>query len=148
MKKLNLYPRVREIIENHAIEAWPEECCGFLYGTEGDVRNISHAGQATNIKSENRRKRFEIGPLEYLQAEKYAMANNLELVGIYHSHPDHPAVPSEHDREQAAGYFSYIIVAVSKNKINKIRSWQLNDQHAFDEEEILDLKNVKMKSLI
>lgn len=144
MKNLKLYPKATETIENHALEAWPEECCGFLYGTEGIVREISHAGQSTNIKSENRRKRFEIDPLEYLQAEKYAMANNLELVGIYHSHPDHPAVPSEHDREQASGYFSYIIVAVSKNKINQIRSWQLNDQHMFEEEEIIDLNHVKV----
>ena len=146
MKKLKIYPLVIETIENHALETYPEECCGFLYGTEGDVREISHAGKATNIKSENKRKRFEIDPLEYLQAEKYAMANNLELLGIYHSHPDHPAVPSEHDLKQAAGYFSYIIVSVRKNKINNIRSWQLNDQHEFEEEEILDLIHVKVNS--
>jgi len=146
MKKLIIYLSATETMENHALETYPEECCGFLYGTEGDVREISHAGKTKNIKSENKRKKFKIDPLEYLRAEKYAMANKLELLGIYHSHPDHPAVPSEHDRENATGYFSYIIVSLGKNKINNIRSWQLNDQREFDEEKILESKHVKVNT--
>ncbi len=67
-------------------------------------------------------------------AEKFALENDLHLLGIYHSHPNHPAIPSEHDRVAALPYFSYVILSVKPETIDHIRSWQLNDASQFEEE--------------
>jgi len=67
-------------------------------------------------------------------AERYAEENNIQLLGIYHSHPEHPAIPSEQDRIAAQPWFSYLIVSVIKAQIDHIRSWRLNEIAAFEEE--------------
>jgi proteasome lid subunit RPN8/RPN11 len=71
-----------------------------------------------------------------LNAEKFADGSGLQLLGVYHSHPNHPAVPSEHDRIAAQPFFSYIIISVKENKIADLRSWQLDDHFQFKEETI------------
>jgi proteasome lid subunit RPN8/RPN11 len=67
-------------------------------------------------------------------AEKFAVENDVQLLGIYHSHPNHPAIPSEHDRVAALPYFSYVILSVKDGSIDHIRSWRLNDVSQFEEE--------------
>src|SRR5690606_14844018 len=82
-----------------ALRTYPDECCGFLLGADnGDERTIEEIIVIQNAKQGDKRRRFEIIPADYLKAEQYAEANNLTLLGVYHSHPDHPSVPSEHDR--------------------------------------------------
>jgi proteasome lid subunit RPN8/RPN11 len=130
---LTVFPQALHIIENHAIEEYPFECCGFLYGAEGSVRAIHEAKPVLNKVTENRKRRFEISPRDYLLAERYAVENNLTLLGVYHSHPDHPAVPSIHDFEQAVPFFSYIIASVSDTRILALRSWQLSEGHFVEE---------------
>jgi proteasome lid subunit RPN8/RPN11 len=129
---------VTEQMFKHAHQSYPEECCGFLFGMEDKKgnREISEIMVVDNIKDENRNKRFEIDPLDYMRAEKRADELNLNLLSIYHTHPNHPAKPSEHDRVQAIPYFSYIIISVSENRIENTTSWQLNEQEEFDEEKI------------
>jgi len=115
------------------VEDYPNECCGFLYGAEGSVRVIHEAKPVLNKVTENRKRRFEISPKDYLAAELYAVKNDLTLLGVYHSHPDHPAVPSIHDFQQAVPFFSYIIISVSGNRVQSLRSWQLSDGYFVEE---------------
>jgi proteasome lid subunit RPN8/RPN11 len=129
-------------IHDHALADYPNECCGFLYGENMPARQISLIRKVKNVKQGDQRRRFEISPLDYLAAENYALENNLELLGIYHSHPNHPARPSEHDRVQAVEVFSYIITSVTEDKINDTTSWRLTGDKQFKEEQLNILKTI------
>ena len=120
-----------------ALQTFPDECCGFFFGKEvGEERIVINILMANNSKEGDKRRRFEIAPKDYLNAEKFADENELQLLGVYHSHPNHPAIPSEHDRIAAQPFFSYIIISVQENEVAGIRSWQLNANLEFDEESI------------
>ncbi len=127
---------VQKIIVQHAVDTYPDECCGFLYGSEDSNgrRIITQAQVVKNVKEGDKRRRFEISPQDYIAAEKYAEEQQLELLGVYHSHPDHPAIPSEHDRAAAQPFFSYLIISVNNKEPGAIRSWRLNDDGQFEEE--------------
>ena len=120
----------------HAVTTFPDECCGFLYGTEHSdgSRIIIKILRVNNSKTGDKKRRFEISGKDYMQAEKFALENNMLLLGVYHSHPNHPAIPSEHDRIAALPYFSYVILSVKPQIIDHIRSWKLNDVSQFEEE--------------
>jgi proteasome lid subunit RPN8/RPN11 len=136
--KITVSKELMDEMKAHAMETYPFECCGFVFGrdhTKG--RQVSEVRRATNSKQGDQRRRFEIDPLDYLKAERYALEHNTTLVGIYHSHPDHPAIPSEHDLKQAVPFFSYLILSTAKDQVNKVTSWQL-DHQKFEEEEIIE----------
>lgn len=125
----------------HAESDYPNECCGFFYGlADGNQRHVRIVQEVENAKEGDQRRRFQIDPLDYQEAEKYAINHDLDLLGVYHSHPDHPAEPSEHDRKVAMPYFSYIIISVQNGKADTSRSWQLNESQQFDEE-LIKIKN-------
>ena len=129
-----------------ALNKFPHECCGFLYGLEeGDLRTITTVMIAKNNSPENLQRRFSISPEDYLNAENYAWESKLSLLGIYHSHPNHPAIPSEHDRLSAQPFFSYVIISVSENYISGMRSWRLNDEQQFYEEQIYQTNSHTIK---
>ena len=129
-----------------ALRSFPDECCGFMFGTEnGEERTISEIQIVNNAKEGDKRRRFEITPFDYMKAEQYAEANNLLLLGVYHSHPNHPSVPSEHDRVVAQPYFSYLIIAVRENEFVSLQSWRLNDDFQFDEEQIAREAEISIK---
>lgn len=136
---VKLNDKALEAINADAISAFPNECCGFLYGTEtGDVREITLAVPVTNSKEGDQRRRFEISPLDYLRAEQFALQNDTALLGVYHSHPNHPAIASEHDLAVAMPYFSYVIVSVREGEIADHKSWRLRDEvRAFLEETVI-----------
>ena len=120
-----------------ALKSYPDECCGFFFGNEtGEERIITRIVVVNNSKEGDKRRRFEIAPKDYLDAERYADEIEVQLLGVYHSHPNHPAVPSEHDRVAAQPYFSYVIISVKENEIADLRSWQLNENLQFEEEKI------------
>ena len=120
-----------------ALKSYPDECCGFFFGNEtGEERIITSLMVVNNSKEGDKRRRFEIAPKDYLDAERYADEIEVQLLGVYHSHPNHPAVPSEHDRVAAQPYFSYVIISVKENEIADLRSWQLNENLQFEEEKI------------
>ena len=120
-----------------ALQSFPDECCGFFLGKElEDERIVTNILVVNNSKEGDKRRRFEISPKDYLNAERFADDNDLQLLGVYHSHPNHPAIPSEHDRVAAQPYFSYIIISVKENEIAGTRSWQLNNDFQFEEETI------------
>ncbi len=89
-------------MEGHAREAFPEECCGFLLGHVSEPRRVEEAKRAKNVAVADRTRRYEIDPLELLHADDDARTRGLDLVGIYHSHPNHPAAPSEFDGDRRA----------------------------------------------
>ena len=137
MKKLVIAPEAYELMQKHAEATYPNECVGFFYGNEdGSIRSIEKAVEVPNSKDGDQRRRFEVHPRDYMKAERYALENDTTLLGVYHSHPEHPAIPSEHDLKVAQPFFSYIIVSVKGGKSVKVRSWQLNEENAFAEEEI------------
>ncbi|MDR3712939.1 MAG: M67 family metallopeptidase [Puia sp.] len=132
-------PAAREQFIGDAVNTFPDECCGFLFGTEKDDNRVITAIQVVdNSKIGDKTRRFEISPQDYLKGELYALENNLALLGVYHSHPNHPAIPSEHDRVAAQPYFSYLIISVLNNEIITLRSWRLNEEAQFEEEKIHD----------
>jgi proteasome lid subunit RPN8/RPN11 len=136
---ISITPPAYEIITQDAVKSFPDECCGFLYGREDRDRIITDALVVNNSRDGDKRRRFEISAKDYLQAERYAEKNGLQLLGVYHSHPNHPAIPSEHDRVAAQPYFSYIIISVHDDNIDHIRSWRLNEAFQFEEEPVKQL---------
>lgn len=138
--KLKISSKAVENINQHAIESFPNECCGFLFGEEKGGRFIALAMQVKNSKEGDQRRRFEISPLDYLKAERFALENDTNLLGIYHSHPNHPAIASRHDLEKAMPVFSYLIVSVMDGEIDDIKSWKLKENHKEFAEEKLEIK--------
>ena len=137
---LDIDPKALRAMTDHAEAAFPNECCGFFYGTEdGTVRSVTISTEVTNSKEGDQRRRFAISDMDYLRAERHAAKEGLTLLGVYHSHPLHPAIPSEHDLAVALPYFSYIIVSVQPEGTDHVRSWQLDDSRQFDEEDIVAL---------
>jgi proteasome lid subunit RPN8/RPN11 len=118
-----------------AIHCFPDECCGFLFGTENEnIRSFTEILVVENTKEGDKKRRFSITPRDYMKAETLASELDLTLLGVYHSHPVHPAVPSEHDLNVAMPFFSYVIVSVYGENNVSVRSWKLNDKRQFEEE--------------
>jgi proteasome lid subunit RPN8/RPN11 len=132
-----LSDRVLDAIRRHAAEAYPYECCGALIGAvvEDDLVEIVEARALDNVTEEGPRRRFRVSPTDYRHSEARARELGAELVGFYHSHPDHPAQPSRYDLDHAWPNFSYVIVAVAGGRPDDVRSWRLRpDRSQFDEE--------------
>lgn len=122
-------------INKHVEEAYPEEGAGFLIGVEDEVKEILSLPNAR--EDEARHNRFLITPEDYLKAELKADSLGLSLIGVFHSHPDCPNVPSDYDREWAQPFFAYIITRVDEGKAVSHRSWRLiEDRSKYEEEEI------------
>lgn len=119
-------------------EGYPFEICGFILGKQDYTANIREVLEVIQVENQNKERandRFEISPRDYIKVEEYADSKGMQIVGIYHSHPDHPDRPSQTDRAYALEDMSYIIVSVNNAKAERFRSWQLiNDQ--FHEEEV------------
>ncbi|HNJ05970.1 MAG TPA: M67 family metallopeptidase [Leptospiraceae bacterium] len=128
-----------EEIKSHGREAFPEECCGAMLGvvdTEGG-KITKKIVRIENTMSENRHRRFSITPDDYRQLESLAKSENLTLLGFYHTHPDHPAQPSQTDLSFAWPFFSYIILSVLKGNPDIMNSFELDlDTEKFKDESI------------
>ena len=121
-------------IQTQLESAYPNEACGFLVGTERNRRRqITGLIAVENQSTENQRRRFVVDPIDYLKAERSVAKDGLALLGIYHSHPDHPAIPSAHDLEFAQPYFSYFIHSVTNGNMNDNRSYRLLDGKFIEE---------------
>jgi proteasome lid subunit RPN8/RPN11 len=124
-------------INSHVEEAYPDEGAGFLIGDDGEVKEILALPNAR--EDEARHNRFLITPEDYLKAELKADSLGLSLIGVFHSHPDCPNVPSEYDREWAQPFFSYIITRVDDGKAVSHRSWRLVEDRTTYEEEVIEI---------
>ncbi len=129
-----------EEIRAHGVRDYPYECCGLLLGRFGaDGKSVNETFPISNAREESaKRNRFLITPEELIRGEQYARANNLEVVGFYHSHPDSPAVPSQYDLEHAWPTYSYIIVSTHANEATDLFSWEQEpDRSRFNQEELV-----------
>ena len=131
-------PGVLAEIRAHGSSAYPEECVGALLGEAGPAGKVVRAARRVeNARSEERGRRYLVGPEAYRAVEESARKEGLEVLGFYHSHPDHLARPSEYDREHAWPRYSYVIVSVERGAPRALTSWELrDDREQFDEEEI------------
>lgn len=128
-------------IHEHLERGYPNEACGVMLGRNGVVTEVVVAdNQRTGLPSTgggSARNRYLIEPLAYLKIERDADKRRLEVLGIYHSHPDVPARPSQFDLDNAWPNLSYLIVSVCKGKAVESNSWRLrNDRSAFDQESV------------
>ena len=131
---LELGPHVDAAIRAHGAETYPNECCGALIGRDGVVSDIF---ALPNTTEEGPRTRFLVRPQDYQAAERRASDVGAELLGFYHSHPDHPARPSQYDLDHAWPYFSYVIVSVREGVSGEMTSWRLReDRSVFDQEDL------------
>lgn len=153
MLKLNSHHL--QLIQNHAESTYPEECCGILIGQiQGNTKTLIEVLPTENswgdkavdnfqtIETSNKtskRNRFSIAPRVMFEVQKETRSRNLDIIGIFHSHPDNPAHPSEFDRAIAWATYSYIIVSVQNGKACDLKSWMLDDDHKFQPEEIITL---------
>jgi len=134
---VDVSPHALEAIHQHALETYPHECCGALLG-DADAARIVSALPLPNTTEEGPRRRFLIRPADYRAAEQQAGGAGLSLIGFYHSHPDHPARPSQHDLDHAWPNFHYVIASVLDRRVDDVRTWHLrDDRSAFDERRLV-----------
>ena len=115
-------------MQQHGTEAYPNECCGVLLGKEQDGRKvITDILPLKNARDDSPRNRFLILPEDFVHSDREARRRGVEILGFYHSHPDHPARPSEYDREHAWPWYTYLILAVEKGAPREITGWLLTE---------------------
>ena len=134
-----------EAIRSHGREAYPEECCGALLGRRQDgAVSVVRVERLPNAREGDRRRRYVIAPGDYVRVEESADRDGLSLVGFYHSHPDHPAVPSEYDREHALPFFHYLVLAVAGGQPGEAAAWILEEnRNVFVKEELVSRSSVE-----
>lgn len=126
-------------IRRHAEAAYPHECCGALLGrVDGDRKDVAAVERVDNRRDgDDARRRYLIGADDYRRIDRDARARGFDVLGFYHSHPDHPARPSETDRAEALPWYSYLIVSVENGRSADLTSWVLaDDRAAFSAEEV------------
>jgi proteasome lid subunit RPN8/RPN11 len=125
-------------IKIHAMQTYPEECCGALLGThDGDAKSVCDVLEIKNALGEHRSHRYLVTPEDYTRAEERATKAGVSIVGFYHSHPDHPAEPSQFDLEHAMPWWSYVVVSVESKLPTVMRSWLLKvDRTRFSEKKL------------
>jgi proteasome lid subunit RPN8/RPN11 len=136
---IRLATPAEEAIREHGRSAYPEECCGALLGVaDGTEARVLDVEPVENSRGDERERRFRIEPGEYRRLEALAARRGRVLLGFYHSHPDHPAVPSEYDREHALPFFHYVVLAVAAGEPADMGSFRLSeDRRSFAREPIL-----------
>ncbi len=142
-----LLPAAREAMRAQARAAYPRECCGALLGRtrEGDgaaAREVVRSVPLANAWMGAQERRYLIGSGTVLELERQVEREGLELIGFYHSHPDHAPIPSAFDREHAWPWYTYVIVAVRPELVGPVRAWRLaDDRSAFREEAVATLED-------
>jgi proteasome lid subunit RPN8/RPN11 len=116
--------------------AYPSECCGVLAGRAGEIKEVMRLVPMNNRRLDDPH-RYSIAPDDLRRTISDLRAAELEVVGYYHSHPDHPAEPSMFDTEHAWPWYSYIIVRVDRGRAAELTSWVLeNDRSAMSRESL------------
>jgi len=139
MRPLHLPPSALEQISRHARETYPDECCGFLIAAADPddpraARQVLEVRRASNEYEGERRRRFVIGPNELRALERSLERSSNVVGGFYHSHPDHPAHPSQFDQEHAWPWYTYLVVSVTSQGIPAVGAFELDaDSGTFHE---------------
>lgn len=132
-----------KLIREHGERTYPHECGGMLIGRfDGGQKTLVELLPMENaMREEERHNRVLILPKDVLRAERYARSQRLDVIGYYHSHPDHPAVPSQFDLDHALPVWTYIIVSIERGRAVDSRAWEMEpDRTRFNEEEIFLIK--------
>lgn len=134
MGTLTLPEDARADLEKRAHAGYPLEICGLLLGrqTNGHVK-VERVVQARNLNHERAHDRYELDPQDFMATDKQARAEGLEIVGVWHSHPNHSAHPSETDRAAAWEGWSYVILSVTGEGARDLRSWRLSTERFVEE---------------
>jgi proteasome lid subunit RPN8/RPN11 len=132
-RTLTITATVERAIRRHGEETFPHECCGALIG-QSSSGNVGHVVPLPNTTEEGPRRRFLVRPSDYRDAERRARELGGELLGFYHSHPDHPARPSQYDLDHAWPTFAYVIVSVMSGAAADMTVWFLKDDRSTFEE--------------
>jgi proteasome lid subunit RPN8/RPN11 len=136
-----------EQVHAHLCRAYPEEGCGVLVGRdEGALRVVERVVAFENQREDSRGNRYLISPERLLVVEREAREEGLDVVGFFHSHPDHTALPSAFDLEHAWPYYSYLIVSVERGRVLDARSWRLAQDRSRFEPETLELSPAETAS--
>ena len=126
--------RARETIIDHTVANYPHEACGILLCPIEKPRYISVAHPAKNITQEDPGRRYLIDPEQFIAVDRWGEQKGLDIGGFYHSHPDHPAAPSDHDRSLAWEGYLYLIVSVKRGLFNDAGAWTYDqNQEQFNE---------------
>ncbi|MGH8809330.1 MAG: M67 family metallopeptidase [Noviherbaspirillum sp.] len=137
MPTLHLPTGFHASLASWAQAAYPCESCGLLIGERvADEHTIRSVTRANNLNWKRAHDRYLLDPQHFLEVDDAARAQGLEVLGVWHTHPDHPARPSETDRLAAWPDWSYVILEVTRDGVRDMRSWRLNHAQAFDEEVI------------
>ena len=130
---------LRKQIEEEGVAAYPNECCGILIGSDKERKVDRIIPMANAFDPQERYHRFSIDPLLLASTEESAAAEGKAVIGFYHSHPDHPARPSETDRQAAWPFYSYVIVSIAKREPLDMTCWVLDEQtETFKRQEIVE----------
>lgn len=145
--KLRIGTELVERIHRHGVETYPHECCGALLGRDSSSDADSPASREIvdlipliNRRNDSPRNRFSVTPEDVIKVDRTAQARGLDVVGWYHSHPDHPARPSVCDLEHAWPWFSYIIVSVYQRVPQETTSWRLREDHTGYKQEVIEIR--------
>ncbi len=133
-----------EDIYCHVRQAYPHECCGVLSGKNNPCKEVLASYAVTNLNAERAHDRYELDPLQFQRIDDRVQKMGWEILGIYHSHPDHPCAPSETDTQRAwdlhpylEGYSYFIIAVQGGDTTLEVKSWVMNEQGTFEEEKIV-----------
>ena len=125
-------------IYDHTEASYPNECCGLMVGSMGKDKVVHTFRTCKNLNKERAHDRYDMDPLDMLRVEREFEKSPLEIVGIYHSHPDHPSKPSQTDTDRAWPDYSYVIISVQKGTVASAQSWVLNEgERKFYEEPLI-----------
>ena len=135
---LRLSASLVDEIRREGERLYPAECCGVLAGRPGEVKEVLKLVPATNRRTDDPH-RYLIAPDDLRRIEAELLSSGLEVLGCYHSHPDHPAAPSAFDTDQAWPWYSYIIVRVDRARAAELTSWVLDDDRSAMSPESVDV---------
>jgi len=125
-------------IIKHAEAGFPHEVCGVLIGDGGIITQYR---ECRNLNTERAHDRYDLDPESFKEADEWARGNGLEIIGIYHSHPDHPSIASETDRQRAWPEWVYMIFSINGGRYNDARAWVLEDFDAKFKEVAVELED-------
>ncbi len=123
----------------HAESTYPNECCGVMLGhIDGDSKSVTIAQPLENVSPGSQKARYELRPEDLLAADREAARQKLDLIGIYHSHPDCDAYFSETDLKHSCPWYSFVVLSVQDGKFHHANSWLPNaEQTASEKEELI-----------